>query len=143
MITRAIDAVYSGARDVSAIARQHLRRYMRCARNTAARPRMRRYLNNAITAWKLRRDPPMNGPVLASWFDDAGSTACGFHATYGFATLIGIPCGAHVLMRGPSGVTVAAVREDSGPYVGGRTFDLNPALRNALGCGDLCAVYWR
>jgi hypothetical protein len=85
----------------------------------------------------------MQGPVVASWFDDAGGTACGIHAAYGFATLLPIPCGAHVLMRGPSGVVVDAVREDSGPYIAGRTFDLSPSLRDALGCGGLCEVWWR
>jgi hypothetical protein len=81
-----------------------------------------------------------NGPVTASWYDDAGETACGFHARYGFASLF-LPCGARIRMRGPAG-TVIAVNQDRGPYVPGRTFDLNPGLKRALGCSDLCAVTW-
>lgn len=143
MIHKAITAVYRGRRDVTARDRAHLRRYVRCSRPVTIRPAMHRYWNNVWRAWKLRRNPPMNGPVVASWFWDAGATACGIHATYGFATLMAIPCGARILMRGPSGRVIDAVREDSGPYVGGRTFDVNPALRDALGCGGLCQVYWR
>jgi hypothetical protein len=80
--------------------------------------------------------------ATASWYYDAGQTACGFHATYGFASLI-LPCGARVEMRGPGGRVVEATMQDHGPYVAGRTFDLNPSLKAALGCGDLCYVRWR
>jgi hypothetical protein len=94
------------------------------------RPHHRRH---AIVAW--------DGPVTASWYYDGGSTACGFHAIYGFASLF-LPCGAHITMRGPNGRPVQAVMQDHGPYVAGRTFDLNPSLKAALGCGDLCSVYY-
>jgi peptidoglycan lytic transglycosylase len=79
--------------------------------------------------------------ALASWYDDQGQTACGFHARYGFASLF-LPCGARVTMRGPGG-TVTATSQDRGPYVAGRTFDLNAALKQALGCSDLCTIKWR
>lgn len=117
----------------------------RCQRNPAMTRVVRDFDHAQQQAWWSRRHPPppMNGPVLASWFDDSGSTACGIHASLGFATLMSIPCGATIRMRGPSGVVVTATREDSGPYVSGRTFDLNPGLKAALGCGDLCDVMWR
>ena len=38
--------------------------------------------------------------------------------------------------------TVTATMSDHGPYVAGRTFDLNAALKAALGCSDLCVVRW-
>ncbi len=34
-------------------------------------------------------------PMVASWYDDAGQTACGFHATYGVANKV-LPCGTKV-----------------------------------------------
>jgi hypothetical protein len=83
---------------------------------------------------------PMQSAV-ASYYDDAGQTACGFHARYGFASLF-LPCGTRVLMQGPGGSAVA-VNQDRGPFIAGRTFDLNPALKAALGCGDLCSIRWR
>lgn len=97
---------------------------------------------NAHRRWEASH--PWSDPVTASWFDDGGGTSCGTHYTYGFATLRSdIPCGMTIEMIGPSGVLVAATREDSGPYVAGREFDLNPGLRDALGCGGLCSVRWR
>ena len=68
MITRAIDAAYHGTRDVTPRDRRHLRRYVRCARRPAIRSRMHAYWHHAIQAWQLRRDPPMLGPVLASYY---------------------------------------------------------------------------
>ena len=146
MIVRAMDATFRGTKDVSARERARLHRYLRCARPRVNRVRMRSVLKHDSSTWWTRRHPPpptLFGPVTASWFYDAGATACGFHATYGFATLIGVWCGGHVLMQGPSGAIIDAVREDSGPYVYGRTFDLNPSLRDALGCGDICSVRYR
>jgi hypothetical protein len=84
--------------------------------------------------------PPMQSAV-ASFYYDQGQTACGFHSRYGFASLF-LPCGARVLMRGPGGSAVATM-QDRGPYVSGRLFDLNPSLKAALGCADLCAIAWR
>lgn len=83
----------------------------------------------------------MTGPVLASWYYDQGlPTGCGFHATYGIATLLpGVPCGGKVRICHNSSCVIAT-RDDSGPYVSGRTFDLDPVTRNALGCGGLCEV---
>jgi hypothetical protein len=135
MAVRAIDATYSPGRPATAAQTARLQRYIRCQRNPAAK----QYL---LHAWKDRSTPaPMDGPAIASWYDDAGGTGCGFHATYGIATLIA-PCGARVRICNGS-TCIVATRDDSGPYVSGRTFDLDPTSRAALGCGGLCSVRWR
>lgn len=86
--------------------------------------------------------PPPSRVALASWYDDAGATASGRHYTYGFAALIfGSDWGHRVRMCHLGRCAVGRL-DDHGPYVGGRTFDLNPALRDALGCPDLCTVHW-
>lgn len=80
--------------------------------------------------------------ALASWYDDAGTTASGVHYTYGYASLMfgsrwGYP------VRFCYRRCVIGRLDDHGPYVGGRAFDLNANLRGALGCPDLCVVRWR
>lgn len=88
--------------------------------------------------------------AVASWFDDAGATACGTHLSNGYAHLPGSgwDCGARVRFCYRDRCVVG-VREDSGPYVAGRDFDLTPSLKAALGCTDLCGeegtgtLYWR
>jgi len=80
----------------------------------------------------------------ASWFDDAGGTACGSHLANGFAHLpeTGWACGTRVEFC-YAGRCVVGEREDSGPYVEGRLFDLTPGLKAALSCSDLCHLHWR
>jgi len=132
---RAIDAIW---RDHTASPGERIdfHRYLRCQRN----PHAGRYLR-----WRYRHDAlrksqsAMSGPVIASWYDDSGTTGCGFHAVLGVATLIGVPCGGSVLLCHRR-ACVTATRDDSGPYVGGRSFDLNAEVRAALGCPDLCDV---
>lgn len=82
-------------------------------------------------------------PALASWFNDAGPIACKDHVDNGFAHLpeAGWPCGAKVRFC-HYGRCVIGEREDSGPYVTGRTFDLTPSLKASLGCPDLCHLKW-
>lgn len=78
-------------------------------------------------------------PSVASWYDDAGNTACGFHAYYGVANL-SLPCGTHVTFsRG--GRTVTATVDDRGPYVGGREWDLNQNTAAALGFAGVGTVW--
>ncbi len=62
-------------------------------------------------------------PEVASWYYDAGDTACGFHATYGVANKT-LPCGTRVTIS-YGGRSVLATVDDRGPYVYGRSFDLN------------------
>ena len=76
---------------------------------------------------------------VASWYDDAGSTGCGFHATYGVANK-SLPCGTHVTFS-YGGRTVVATVDDRGPYVGGRTWDLNQNTAAALGFAGVGTVW--
>jgi hypothetical protein len=78
-------------------------------------------------------------PAVASWYDDAGSTACGFHAYDGVANK-SLPCGTQVtFMYG--GRKVNAVVDDRGPFVPGRTWDLNQNTAGALGFGGVDTVW--
>jgi hypothetical protein len=81
------------------------------------------------------------GPVVASWYYDQGDTACGYHAHYGIANL-SLACGTKVILR-HDGHRVVATVDDRGPYVAGRTFDLDVATRDATACPDLCDVRYR
>jgi hypothetical protein len=93
-------------------------------------------------------DPPPPPPPLqtavASWYAEHGAGACGLgpdvQSGYRFASLI-LRCGTQIRIcyRG----CVVATMADHGPYVSGRTFDLNVGLRAAIGCPDLCVVRWR
>jgi hypothetical protein len=137
MAVRAIEATYRLGLPATRSQSAHIRRYIGCQRKHSNQRHLRRL-------WRLEssRVSPVEGPSIASWYYDAGTTGCGFHARYGIATLIGVPCGGRVrLCHG--GVCVTATRDDSGPYVAGRSFDLDPATRAALRCPDLCAVEWR
>jgi hypothetical protein len=143
MITRAIDAAYSGTHDVTQRDRHHLRHYSHCARRHVNRVKMRHHLHVAWAAWKQRRNPPMAG-AIASYYTTEGTGACGFGTVqtgYRFASLF-LPCGARVLFcRGATCIT--GEMADHGPYIAGRSFDFNWNMKNALGCGGVCFVTWR
>ena len=70
-------------------------------------------------------------PVVVSWYDDAGSTACGFHSGDGVASRT-LPCGTRIHFRNRNRSVTATV-DDRGPYVDGREFDLNQNTAAALG----------
>lgn len=76
---------------------------------------------------------------VASWYQDGGSTACGFHAGLGVANK-SLPCGTKVRFR-HAGRTVTATVDDRGPYVGGRTWDLNQNAAAALGFDGVGTVW--
>ncbi len=76
---------------------------------------------------------------VASWYDDGGSTACGFHAGLGVANRT-LPCGSKVRFR-HAGHTVTATVDDRGPYVGGRDWDLNQNTAAALGFDGVGTVW--
>jgi rare lipoprotein A len=78
-------------------------------------------------------------PVLASWYEDGGSTACGFHAVDGVANRT-LPCGTKVRIS-HGGHTVTATVDDRGPYVDGREYDLNQNTAAALGFAGVGIVY--
>jgi hypothetical protein len=87
--------------------------------------------------------PPPMQTAVASWYELYGVTASGWSATYGFASLIfGSEWGKRVMFC-YQGRCQVGILDDHGPYVAGRTFDLSPALRAALGCPDLCTLRWR
>ena len=75
----------------------------------------------------------------ASWYNDAGNTACGFHAHFGVANRT-LPCGTTVSLR-YDGRSVTATVDDRGPYVGGRDWDLNENTATALGFGGVGTVW--
>jgi rare lipoprotein A len=75
----------------------------------------------------------------ASWYVDAGQTACGFHAGLGVANRT-LPCGTTVSFR-YNGRSVTATVDDRGPYVGGRDWDLNQNTAAALGFGGVGTVW--
>jgi hypothetical protein len=77
--------------------------------------------------------------ALASYYDLDGPGACGTGAQTGlhFASLI-FRCGQRIRICHQG--CVIATMADHGPYVSGRTFDLNVNLRNAIHCSDLCTV---
>jgi rare lipoprotein A len=76
---------------------------------------------------------------VASWYDDAGGTACGFHAQYGVANRT-LPCGSKVTFVN-NGRRVNAVVDDRGPFVDGRDWDLNQNTAGALGFDGVETVW--
>lgn len=76
---------------------------------------------------------------LASWYDDGGSTACGFRAHFGVANK-SLPCGTKVTFS-YGGRSVTATVDDRGPYVGGREWDLNQNVAGALGFDGVGSVW--
>jgi hypothetical protein len=76
--------------------------------------------------------------VEVSWYDDAGDTACGFHATYGIASRT-LPCGTKVTFS-YGGRSLVATVDDRGPYVYSRTYDLNQNVAGALGMNGVASM---
>ena len=76
---------------------------------------------------------------VASWYQDAGGTACGFHAYYGVANRT-LPCGSKVTFIS-GGRRVTATVDDRGPFVGGRDWDLNQNTASALGFDGVETVW--
>jgi rare lipoprotein A len=76
---------------------------------------------------------------VASWYNDAGGTACGFHAGLGVANK-SLPCGTKVRFR-YGGRSVTATVDDRGPFIPGRTWDFNQNLAGALGFGGVGTVW--
>jgi hypothetical protein len=96
------------------------------------------------SARRPRRPAPPMQTAYASYYIEHGTGACGVgdvQIGYRFASLI-LRCGTRVrFCRGRSCATAAM--SDHGPYVAGRTFDLNANLRSALQCAGLCWVQYR
>jgi hypothetical protein len=79
------------------------------------------------------------GQSVASWYNDAGNTACGFHAGFGVANR-SLPCGTKVRIR-YGGRSVTATVDDRGPFVGGRDWDLNQNTAGALGFSGVGTIW--
>jgi rare lipoprotein A (peptidoglycan hydrolase) len=79
--------------------------------------------------------------AVASWYYDGGPTASGWHAYYGVANKY-LRFGTRVLFR-YRGRTVRAVVDDRGPYIYGRTWDLNQNVAGALGMSGVVTVGYR
>lgn len=150
MVIRSVDHVYAGTRDVTRRERRRLHHEIHCARRPTIRPALVWYWRRAARRWRHRRaatarPAPAYSHALASWYYTQGAGACGLPggAQFGlrFASLI-LPCGAQVQFC-HAGRCATATMADRGPYVAGRTFDLNLNLRDALACGGLCEVAWR
>jgi rare lipoprotein A len=77
--------------------------------------------------------------TVASWYNDGGNTACGFHAGLGVANKT-LPCGTKVTFV-YGGRRVTATVDDRGPFVAGRTWDLNQSTAAALGFGGVATVW--
>jgi rare lipoprotein A len=78
-------------------------------------------------------------PTVASWYYDEGNTACGFHAAYGVANKT-LPCGTKVKLS-YGGRSIMATVDDRGPFVYGRSFDLDQRCASALGMWGVATVY--
>jgi hypothetical protein len=78
-------------------------------------------------------------PDMASWYNDGGNTACGYHAGLGVANRT-LPCGTKVRFY-HAGHAVTATVDDRGPYVGGRNWDLNQNTAAALGFAGVGSVW--
>jgi rare lipoprotein A len=93
---------------------------------------------NGRTARRVGRVTVLH-PALASWYEDGGNTACGFHAGLGVANRT-LPCGTKVMLS-YGRRTVTAVVDDRGPYAGGRSWDLNQNTASALGFAGVGTVW--
>jgi rare lipoprotein A (peptidoglycan hydrolase) len=138
MFSRAAYVAYGATRIPSSSDIAHLARYERCGKHPWTRTVDARIWRHRKAANWARRHPPMVQEV-ASWYSDGGSTACGFHATYGVAHK-SLPCGTKVRFA-LNGRTVTATVDDRGPYIGGREWDLNQNTAAALGFGGVGAVW--
>lgn len=79
------------------------------------------------------------GQSLASWYNDGGNTACGYHAGLGVANR-SLPCGTRVRIR-YGGRSVTATVDDRGPFAGGRDWDLNQNTAAALGFAGVGSIW--
>jgi rare lipoprotein A (peptidoglycan hydrolase) len=130
MNKRAIEATYTGTRDVTRRDRRQLSKFYRCLRNPNARRYVRWFTQYERSAWASRVNPPMDYAV-ASWYDDSGATASGSHSYYGVANKT-LPFGTRIRFS-YTNREVTAVVDDRGPFVAGRDFDLNQNTAAALG----------
>lgn len=136
---RAAGAIYAGTKDVSLHELRVLGYIEMCQRKVRNIHVVRAFNAAAAKAWDVRRHPPIVwSKSIASWYDDAGGTACGFHAALGVAHKT-LPCGT-VVDFAYNGRTATAVVQDRGPFISGREWDLNQGLAAALGFNGVDTV---
>lgn len=130
---RAAGAIYAGTKDVSLHELRVLGYIEMCQRKVRNIHVVRAFNAAAAKAWDLRRNPPAPpwSYSVASWYQDAGGTACGFHAALGVAHKT-LPCGTVVDFI-YHGRRATGVVQDRGPFISGREWDLNQGLAGALG----------
>lgn len=109
----------------------------RCQLRPSDQSRVRSYDRHMDSVRKTTLIPPLSY-ATASWYNDAGNTASGYHSYYGVANK-SMSFGTHVLFV-YHGRSVEATVDDRGPYVGGRTWDLNQNTAGALGFGGVDTV---
>lgn len=91
---------------------------------------------------RRHRPRPMS-EAIASWYEDAGSTASGRHYRYGFASLMfGSNWGQRVRFCYHHRCLTGRL-DDHGPYVAGREFDLNQNIASALGFSGVDTIRYR
>jgi len=127
-------AIFAGTRPVTMRNFRLLGYIERCQRNPHNQARVRRFDRRQRRLHHQRvyalAHPPLSYAV-ASWYDDAGNTASGYHAGYGVANKY-MAFGTHVLFV-YHGRSVEATVDDRGPYIPGRDWDLNQNTAGALG----------
>ncbi len=77
-------------------------------------------------------------PGGASWYS-GGTGACGSLGGMAVAHKT-LPCGTKVTLR-YRGRSVVATVKDRGPFIAGREWDLTPAVKSALGFGDVGTIW--
>lgn len=81
--------------------------------------------------------------AMASWYDLGGVGACGGEAQSGMGVAnLSLACGTRLTFY-YHGRSVNAVVDDRGPYVAGRSFDLNANVASALGFAGVNTVGYR
>lgn len=134
MLTRALDATYWGAHTPPAGSTGRVKRYVFCQRHHSN-------VRTALKLWRTARqdNTDQRMPVaVASWYEDAGETASGYHAYYGIANKY-LAFGTRVLICYPAHTShcVNTTVDDRGPYIAGRDWDLNQNTAGALGFGGV------
>jgi rare lipoprotein A (peptidoglycan hydrolase) len=136
---RAANAVYRGTRHVTRRNLRMLGYIERCQQHPRNQASVRTYDRHLDATHKARLNPaPVLSYATASWYDDAGNTASGFHAYYGVANKY-MAFGTRVLFV-YHGRSVEAIVDDRGPYIAGRDWDLNQNTAGALGFGGVDTV---
>jgi rare lipoprotein A (peptidoglycan hydrolase) len=138
MARRAIAAVYHERSTVNKRQTLMVDRIIRCQWKARHRPALRRVWHSAVVARHQRLSPPISFAV-ASWYDDSsGACAMGSCVTYGVANRT-LAFGTRVLFT-YHGRSVQATVDDRGPFVAGRTWDLDQNTARALGFGGVDTV---